>query len=246
MISEDQQDQAALHALGLLDEEERAEFERAMAADEELRALADELRASTASLALAAGPETLHPPAELKARLLARVTRENPAAPWLREKTRRSGWTGWVPWTIAAAAVLLAFVSGYEWVSMDGRMKETGAKRHPAVMQFAVCQLEPTPDGAAQPRATVVWDPSQRQGKLLVTQLTPPAGGHDYQLWAVEEGKKEPVSAGLVRVDPQGSATVDFKPAGPGDAKVNAFALSLERAGGSGKNEGPILLLGKF
>ena len=132
------------------------------------------------------------------------------------------------------------------WMEANGRWMRTEAQRRPTLRQLAACQLEPPPDGTAQPRATVVWDPVQREGKLLVAQLTPPARGHDYQLWAVEEGRQEPVSAGLVRVDAQGSAAVDFQPAGPGDAKVSAFALSLERAGGSARNEGPILLLGKF
>ena len=268
MISDHQEDDAALSALGLLDDDERARFARELAADTDLRALTRELREAAASLALAAGPRTLPPPAELKARLLARVAGENPGAPPPNTKAVSGPWMNWLRWPLAAACLaagfLLArgyadlqrqlqvahgFVRQQSWTirQLSAALEQADSPRQPAVplTQAAVYQLEPVPAGPAQPHATVVWDAARREGKLSVIQLKPPKEGHDYQLWVIEQGCPDPVSAGLVRVDAEGRASVDFKPAGPSTAKVNAFALSLEPAGGSAKNQGPILLLGK-
>lgn len=104
MITERQEELAALHAFGLLEGAERAAFEAERAANPELRALCDSLAGTAASVALAAPQVT--PPAELKARILAacpepgRSTVPEPAAdrkmvafPLLR----------FVPWAVAAA-----------------------------------------------------------------------------------------------------------------------------------------------
>ena len=282
MISEDQQDQAALSALGLLDDDERAEFERALAVNPELRALADELRESAASLALAADLETVQPPAELKARLLAKVEGGSSPAALVRNGAR-GFWTTHVRWGIAVAAALtpfLAFLAGTWQPGEAGWMRDLrqqsellrmrdrasllqsktrqqeltiqrldnalAQRQASPLTQVAVCRLELTPKVPEQPGGTVVWDPSRRQGELLITRLKPPADGHDYQLWVVEDGRKDAVSAGVVHVDAEGNARVEFKPEEPGGNQVQAFAVSLEKAGGSETNQGPIVLTGKF
>ena len=110
-----------------------------------------------------------------------------------------------------------------------------------------MCALEPTPEFAtAQPRAAVLWDAAHRRGKLRVNQLAPPGAGKDYQLWAVVKDRKDTVNAGVIHVDADGKADVSFRPADLGANPVVAVAISLEQAGGSPTNKGPILLLGKF
>ena len=269
MISEAQQEQAALSALGLLDADEQADFERALAADPELRALVDELRESAAALALAAEPATRQPRPELKARLLARVERENPVASPPGTKVISGPWTKWARWPLAAACLLFGvFLAGEYRDLQRSLMGARGTVRQQAgtiqqlaaaleqsalaqqqaspLAQVAVCRLELAPAVPAQPGGTVVWDPSRRQGELLITRLQPPAEGHDYQLWVVEDGRKDAVSAGVVRVDAGGNAKVEFKPDEPGGKEVRAFAVSLEKAGGSRTNQGPVVLTGKF
>ena len=54
MISEEQQDQAALHVLGLLSAAEAAAFESALSASAELRDFVRELREAAADVALSA------------------------------------------------------------------------------------------------------------------------------------------------------------------------------------------------
>ena len=275
MISEDQQDQAALAALGLLDDDEQAGFERALAADPALRALAEQLRESAAALALAAEPETLLPRRELKARLLAQITERTPDAKQVRSGPR-SFWKQEVAWAFAAAAAVFALLTFLDRTRQqselrrvqalasnlqtearqqaltiqqlnDARERDTLARQRASPLtQVAVCRLELTPTAPEPPGGTVVWDPSRRQGELLVTRLQPPAEGHDYQLWVVEDGRKDAVSAGVVRVDAGGNAKVEFKPDGSDGREVQAFAVSLEKAGGSPTNQGPIVLKGKF
>jgi anti-sigma-K factor RskA len=91
--------------------------------------------------------------------------------------------------------------------------------------------------------AVVVWDSEKNQGVLKLEKMPPVEPGKDYQLWVVDPQKPAPVDAGVVRVDEQGFAKIDFKPV---DAVVSAekFALSVEKEGGVPKGEGPIVFIG--
>ena len=267
MISDELQEQAALHAMGLLDAAEAEAFERQLAADGELRALTAELRETAAQLAYSAqdADGRTAPRPALRARVLAETGRaaasDNPAA----GKVVRGPWGGtWLPWAMAA---LLMLCCGALAVDRQRLHKEIsalarktaavevadaelrGAASSPsaadALRQVAFCPLEPQPPTAANtPRAAVLWDAARREGTLRLAHVPPAGAGKDYQLWVVESGHPDAVSAGVVSVDASGAAQVAFRPVQDGAAA--AFALSVERAGGSEKNAGPILFLGKL
>ncbi|MGI9115999.1 MAG: hypothetical protein DLM52_11665 [Chthoniobacterales bacterium] len=95
MIAEEQQDQAALYVLGLLEGTEVAGFAAAMTADPELRDLVHELREAAGTLAFAAPPEVV-PPA-LKTAVMKQTG---------PRREHASVFTNWVPWAIAAALAL--------------------------------------------------------------------------------------------------------------------------------------------
>src|SRR5262249_16548569 len=102
MISEEQQDQAALYALGLLGADEDAAFESELRANAELRDLVRELREAAGGLALTA--PSLLPPASLKQRIMGEIAVETKRV--VPMPTRRASF-GWVPWAIAAALAVL-------------------------------------------------------------------------------------------------------------------------------------------
>ncbi len=247
MISDSQQEEAALYALGLLDADEAAVFENQLDADPEQHALVRDLQESAALLALAGEGTTLATPSALRQRVLSEVKARPTGVPGAAASR-----TAWLPWAIAAlcmgCAGALWWSNGQQQTQLAATLRRNvdvaDAMLNPA--QLSLCALEPTPEFNAQPRAAVLWDAVHRRGKLRVNRLAPPADGKDYQLWTVEAGRKEPVSAGLVHVDADGTANVLFLSADSGDKPVVAVAISLEKAGGSPTNQGPILLLGKF
>ncbi len=101
--------------------------------------------------------------------------------------------------------------------------------------------LKQTPEALA----VAVWNSSRQEGVLQVEKLPALAPGQDYQLWVVDPQYSNPVDGGVFEVDSQtGSARVVFRARQP-VAKVNAFAVTLERKGGVPKAEGPFVLLGK-
>ena len=194
------------------------------------------------------------PPPELKARVLTRVKAEMHGQPAPGKVVAGpSAWARRIPWAVAAALAIFCGILGWKYLSLDleVQMAKYAASfpKAGALQQVAFCPLESVP--AAQqtgPQAAVLWDAAQRRGQLRVTKLSPAAEGKDYQLWTVEDGRKDPVNAGVVKVGADGSVEVTFRPEGDDDGKaqVVAFALSEERAGGVPKNEGPILFLGKL
>ena len=263
MISDPQQEQATLYALGLLDADEATAFERELAADASLRTLVRELRETAALLAEVTDEPYVSPPAELRNRVLQQIgqeTRTNgsvaPRAglPVASGKIVQARFA-WVPW--AVAALLLGCSTFLAWDRSTMTRQLADARRPVAVppapappdafSQVAFCELEPTPDAPVRPRAAVLWDAAKRKGRLRVSELAPPASGKDYQLWAVKVGSKQPVNAGVVHLDAEGHADFSFEPDTiPGDNQVVALALSVEQAGGSPTNQGPILFLGKL
>ncbi|MBL9187246.1 MAG: anti-sigma factor [Opitutaceae bacterium] len=109
MIDERHEELAALHALDLLEGEERAAFERALAADPALQTLVRELREASASLAHSA-PAAPAPDA-LKARILASIERTGKTAPAAApDNVIRPGFGVWqiLPWAAAACFGLCA------------------------------------------------------------------------------------------------------------------------------------------
>ncbi|HOY18845.1 MAG TPA: anti-sigma factor [Haliscomenobacter sp.] len=80
-----------------------------------------------------------------------------------------------------------------------------------------------------QPIAAVYWNQSQRFAHLDLIDLSNPGSGKQYQLWAFVEGQAAPVSIGVVSWEDIQKGVISFK----FDQKPAAFAISLERFGGS-------------
>ena len=255
MIPEELQDQAALHALGLLTADEAEQLERAMDADADLRDLVRSLREAAAEVAL--GAPTVVPPSALRDRVLAEIAREpapsaapsSPPSPPGEVKGSSDDGDGkivpfrlpaWVPWAVAASLLFLCGSLGKERLRLRRELGELRTADPLAqVSLFALAAAgEKAPPTA---RAAVAWEPARQRGVLRLTGLPAPEAGKDYQLWAIGTDGRGPVSAGVVHVDAQGAAQVSFRPVAA-VGQVAAFALSLEQAGGSSHNEGPILL----
>lgn len=88
---------------------------------------------------------------------------------------------------------------------------------------------------------SVAWDKDSQEGVLQVRRLPEPTAGHDYQLWLIESGRSLPVSAGIFRVNPDGSARVHFTSMQP-VTDVTTFAVTLEKSGGESEPKGSIII----
>lgn len=118
MIDEHQEELAALYAFDLLEGEERARFEAALAGDPELQALVRELRETSAQLAHA---HATPPPAALRERVLASIADRATAlaAPVVDNVIRPAvfGVRQMIPWAIAACLAVVAAWLGQRYVS---------------------------------------------------------------------------------------------------------------------------------
>ena len=236
MIPEEQQDQAALYALGLLEPDEAAAFESQLSANAELRDMTRELREAAGSVAFTAPLRT--PPASLKERIMREIANEAAERKVVPLQRRP---LGWVPWAIAAA---LAIFCGLLAVDRIRLKRQLAALRGvDQLMQTTFFTLAPSAPAPADAKATVAWEPGNQSGVIRISNLPAPRPGKDYQLWAVDAEHKDPISAGIIRVDKNGGAQVRFKPV-ENAQHVKAFAISLEREGGVQKKEGPILFVG--
>lgn len=235
MISEDRQDLAALYVLGALDANETAQFEINLRDDAELRALVNDLRESAGAIALTAPSQ--QPPPALKQRILRDIALEKSSD----GLTSRARSTSWLPWAIAALLMLFAGYLIYDRAQLRRELAEIRNADPFAAAKFAT--LAPANGAPAEAKAIVAWKTDQQTGLIRISGMPAAGAGKDYQLWAVDEDYKDPVSAGIVHVDENGTASVRFQPVAQ-THRVKAFAISLERAGGVPKAEGPILLVG--
>jgi anti-sigma-K factor RskA len=236
MISEEQQDQAALYVLGLLEPHEAVAFESELNANAELRDIARELREAAGVVALAAPLQT--PPASLKQRIMREIAMktEQPAS-----AARQRPPFGWVPWAIAAGLAVFCGLLALDRVRLERQLADIRAAD--PLMQTTFFTLAPSAPAPVDAKATVAWQPGRQSGVIRISNLPAAQPGKDYQLWAVDAEHKDPISAGIIRVDKNGVAQLRFEPVEKAE-HVKAFAISLEREGGVPKKEGPILLVG--
>src|SRR5205823_12297173 len=115
MISEEQQDQAALHVLGLLSAAEAAAFESTLSASAELRDFVRELREAAADVALSAPSQAS--PASLKQRIMREITTEK-----LAPVTLQRAPFGWVPWAIAPGLLVFCGVIALDRALLDSAL----------------------------------------------------------------------------------------------------------------------------
>jgi anti-sigma-K factor RskA len=250
---------ADVYALGALDGAELAEFEAHLATG--CAICAARLRETREALAVM--PRALPPvppPPALRARVLERIDAERRATPApvaLRPERRRGRALWWAGWAgLAAAAALLVVVNAQlsrtreEIRALEGRVatlqgeladreRTLGFLSDPNVRYVSLAGLKPTPEA----NAWLLWNPRTRQGLLLARGLPVPPTGHAYELWALAGA--QPVPAGVFSVDAAGRALLRL-PALPADHTFDAFAVTLEPAGGVPKPTGPMHLHGKI
>jgi len=116
-------------------------------------------------------------------------------------------------------------------------------RQRDARAQMQIATLQSTVDEYRQGVAVVVWDSEKHEGILKLEKMPPLDVAKDYQLWVVDPTNPKPVDAGVVKVDAEGFATVDFKPV-TAVSSAAKFALSVEKQGGVPEGEGPIVLIG--
>lgn len=268
MISEHHEALAALHALGLLEGEERRAFESELAANAELTALVDALIAAAADLATTPAPLT--PPDTLRARVLAALPADAPVIPL---------WRTLAPWGLAAALAVSTSWLAFENFSLQSRyatlqrerdlgamayqqataqhaeksllaetmIKDLGLRlrRSEDLARLKVSALASLAGNTKEALAIAVWDPDQQAGLLTLDRMPAIAESQDYQIWVVDPAYPNPVNGGVFHMAEDGSVTLAFKPDQP-VTQATAFAISLEKKGGVPKAEGPIVLLGKL
>ncbi|MEO7317519.1 MAG: hypothetical protein ABIZ56_00875, partial [Chthoniobacteraceae bacterium] len=100
MIDETLQDQAALHALGLLEGSEAAAFQAALKGNAELQAMVDEIAETAASITHAL--PAAKAPTEVLPRLLAQIRAERLHGTTPRAQIADSE-SSWMPWALAAS-----------------------------------------------------------------------------------------------------------------------------------------------
>jgi anti-sigma-K factor RskA len=274
---EDHLELAAGWLLDILSEAEAQEFEEHLGSGCPI--CRDEIaRLSQATVALASSAAPARPPAVVRERLMAVVRAEaadgaGSRAPASRESAEPPGARRVIPmpsarrttfawgWVAAAAVFAVASVGGWwtsvrleeEAATLRTRLAKTQAELDEKRELLAVigspeartAELAATPDAAAALRAHATFDPRTHTAVIVFQGLLAP-GDRDFELWAVRG--KEVASLGLVHADASGSAVVRVIVSGDSSG-LDAFAVSLEKKGGSSSPTapgGPIVMVGKL
>src|SRR5262249_35988509 len=119
----------------------------------------------------------------------------------------------------------------------DSQKELAALKQKNLLSEVRIATLKAQVAKFQQTNAVVVWDTDQRNGVLQLDKLPPPAPGKDYQLWVIDPSKPFPVSAGVLSVPSVGLIRTSFHPTQPVQSAA-AFAISVEKSGGSMKPEG--------
>ncbi len=247
-----------LHALGVLEGEERQPIEAHLAACSDCTRKMEEARGRLAVLALAA--PTQAPAATVKDRLMQQIAQDRPA-PRIRITAQQTPVQApYWPRSVAAwamAAVALAAATVFLWTEnnrMKNRMKEMQASvqqleaeaaRNRQLIELASAKdsvdVALVPAACAQVEGHVRYNP--RQGLLVFTASLPTlAADKIYELWLVPEFGN-PIRAGIFNSDAAGRAAVVL-PSLPAGVTAKAFAVTVEPAGGKPQPTGNKVLIG--
>jgi anti-sigma-K factor RskA len=258
------------YVLGLASPEERAEFESMCISHPEVRAARDAFELSLEQHAL---KNAVEPSAYLKNEIFAKINAEEslPKYTSYQKEARKEQATvvgiGWLRYASAASIVLLVastvlnyyFFTQYkeystkydQLVQSQGQMASANLTLQAKLQDYeaALSMIKDTamavvkmPSLPSSPNpgsmTTVYWDTKSKDVYLLVNNLARPSTDKQYQLWALVNGK--PVDAGVFDIK-EGLSFVKMK----NIQQAQAFAITLEKRGGSQSPTMPIYVLGK-
>lgn len=253
----------AAFVLGALDEADRRLFEEALAeADSDRRQVYDEMCAVALHLPLAAEAHT--PPERVKERMIQAVRQSAAAQPadnmsvWDRLAAAVGPAAPRVALSFSVVLVVVIVGLSYYAVTMrstiQDQQQQLTALQDELVQKEALLEvltapvielvimngLEVNPSGFGK----IIWDPGQGVAILQLANLPPAPSDQDYQLWVIRSGT--PVSAGVFDVDdPAGESFFRIDTLAETDRQViDAFAVTIEPAGGVPQPTGDMYLLG--
>ncbi len=245
-------------ALGALDDDERAACEAHLAepSHEGCPEALDSARQTVNALPLALPP--VRPRPELWESIAREVTPAAAARP-------RRVWPAVVGAVLLAAALILLFMERREnETRLAGARDEIaaatnlrracqeeleGIKRESQIHSEAVALLAApsaklvtmrSQIGMSENRAVVIFDPWANKAAILAHGFAAQPG-KDYELWVIKGDMKK--AAGLLRADATGAVAAIIDPMVL-EGGVDAFAVTLEPAGGGESPRGPILMVG--
>lgn len=239
----------ALHALGVLEGEERVGLEKHLENCASCRRELEALRGDMALMALSTGGPT--PPRRARQRLMDAVARE----PRRVETSARRSWT-LVPWLVAGA-LAVALVGA--WLQNSDLKRQVAGMQNESALEQAELQrareVVSTLTATDAMRVTLVAakTPPQPQGKaiyvrdrssliFLASNFQALPAQKAYELWLIPVNGA-PIPAGVFKPDSHGSATVINPPLPPG-VEAKAFAITVEPETGSSAPTMPIVLMG--
>lgn len=254
-----------LYELGVLDGDDKAEFETHLAGCAECRAKLASARSRVARLALAAPPSA--PPPAARERILESFRASGPkpreAAP--PAPARRGFWSPAWAWAFAAASVIL--LAAAVWLANTNlRLSKRLADLELSHQQLETSNLEMKAMAArAQTILDILSGPQTTQVALSPSSALPVPHGkafynrekgvlfytanlhslpsdHTYELWLIPT-VGSPVDIGIFNTDTQGNGQVITTTLPPG-LTAKAFAVTVEVAGGVPAPKGPIVLVG--
>jgi anti-sigma-K factor RskA len=234
MIGEHLQDTAINYVLGQLSAPEAAQFHEALSGDRDLRALVRELETTATSLALTV------PPVQPRSGVLPSILNEIRSA---GSTQRPASHLGWVPWALAACLAIACAVLGLGHARL--RHEIAALQEKDELARVRIASLGAQIDAFSKVRAVVFWDSQKQRGIAQFNDLPPLDEEHDYQIWVIDPSQPQPVSGGIVYVQPDGSARLVFQPSIKIE-QASQFAISVEAKGGSSKPapQGQIVMAG--
>ncbi len=229
------------YVLGMLNEQEKLEFEKVCEQYPEIKAARDAFELQVEKQAM---ENAMPAPQELKQKIAAEIFSDKQTAPVIpitEAPVRKisSGSTGWLRFAAAASFILLA---GSLWWNMILKNENRNIKANLTEFNNRLAQIEQDSkilqgsnkiailagtQYSPQSSAIVYWDTTSHDVYLLINNLPVPASDEQYQLWALLDGK--PIDMGVFEITQKPLQLYRMKNA----QAAQAFAITIERKGGS-------------
>ncbi len=171
--------------------------------------------------------------------------------------SRRSKWTVFTPWAIAAALAIACSILGYRVSSMndalDGESRLVSNLAAKASHAQQVLEVLNAPDAqrvtltatqtAPAPTAHTVYLAERGALVMEASHLKPVPSGKTYELWVIPANGAAAVPAGTFLPNSEGYASLVL-PSLPSGVQAKAFGITIENAAGSATPTLPIVLSG--